>query len=81
MNPVIKAFLAMGLIGAGASVALAQEGMDTDGDGVYSYAELLAVYPTLDEEAFAALDVNGDGVVDNEEYAAAIEAGALVADG
>lgn len=53
--------------------------VDTDGDGVASFTELLAVYPTLTEEGFSAIDENGDGVVDDAEMAAAQEGGLIPA--
>lgn len=51
--------------------------VDTDGDGVASFTELLAVYPTLTEEGFSAIDANGDGVVDEAEMTAAVEGGLI----
>lgn len=51
--------------------------MDTDGDGVVSFAELQAAYPTLTEEAFSAIDANEDGVIDEAEMTAAQEAGII----
>lgn len=53
--------------------------MDTDQDGLYSYAEMLTEYADLTEEQYDALDTNGDGAVDAEELAAAIDSGALPA--
>ncbi|WP_298291589.1 hypothetical protein [uncultured Litoreibacter sp.] len=51
--------------------------VDTDGDGVASFTEMLAVYPTLTEEGFGAIDTNGDGVVDEAEMTAAQEGGLI----
>ncbi|WP_120502364.1 EF-hand domain-containing protein [Roseovarius sp. EL26] len=51
--------------------------VDTDGDGVVSFNELLAVYPTLTEEGFSAIDTNDDGVIDDAEMTAAQEAGII----
>ena len=59
---------------------MAQEGMDANGDGVFSYDEMLVAIPELTEETFIAIDVSGDGLVDPEEYAAAQEAGLVPAD-
>lgn len=59
--------------------ALAQSMIDTDGDGVYSFDEMLTAVPTLTEEAFIAVDVNGDGTLDEAELAAAQEAGIIPA--
>ncbi|MFV0336107.1 MAG: EF-hand domain-containing protein [Tropicimonas sp.] len=71
-----KSLLIAGLLAASALTAQAQ-GMveDTDGDGVYSMEELKAAYADLTDETFAAMDANGDGGVDADELAAAIEAG------
>ncbi|MFA5537780.1 MAG: EF-hand domain-containing protein [Gemmobacter sp.] len=65
---------ALALIGA---QAMAQEVVDTDGDGVYSLEELQASYPDLTPEGFASIDANGDGAVDPDELAAAIADGLL----
>lgn len=51
--------------------------VDSDGDGVASFTELLAVYPTLTEDGFSAIDANADGVVDEAEMAAAQEGGLI----
>ncbi|EPX78979.1 EF-hand domain-containing protein [Litoreibacter arenae] len=63
----------MGTMTASAAVA----DLDSDGDGVVSFTEMLAVYPTMTEEGFAAVDTNGDGVVDEEELTAATEGGLI----
>jgi Ca2+-binding EF-hand superfamily protein len=52
---------------------------DTDGDGVYSMEEMMVAYPSLTEDLFTTIDGNGDGAVDEEELAAALDAGVLVA--
>jgi len=46
-----------------------------------SMEELTVAYPALDVDAFAAIDVNADGSVDEAELNAAIEAGKLTNDG
>ena len=51
--------------------------IDTDGDNLASYTELVAVYPDLTEETFAAIDTSGDNFVDDTELTAALEAGTL----
>ena len=51
--------------------------IDTDGDGMASFAELQVSYPELTEEMFGEIDTNGDGLVDDEEMAIAIELGNL----
>jgi Ca2+-binding EF-hand superfamily protein len=60
-----------------AGVALGQAEIDTDGDGMVSYTELLLVMPDMTEEDFTALDANEDGMLDAEEFAAAEEAGLI----
>lgn len=52
---------------------------DSDGDGMFSFDEMLVAYPTLTEETFITIDTNGDGGIDEEELAAATEAGVLPA--
>jgi hypothetical protein len=51
--------------------------IDTDGDGMASFAELQVSYPELTEEVFGEIDTNGDGLVDDEEMAIAVELGNL----
>ncbi len=53
--------------------------IDVDADGMYSYPELQAVMPEMTEDQFVVLDVNGDGLLDADEIAAATEAGMLPA--
>lgn len=57
-------FAAFGLLSAGA--ALAQPGMDADGDGVITRAE----YEAAAAERFERLDANGDGELTAEEFRA-----------
>lgn len=68
-----------------AGAALAQEAdpnIDTDGDGMYSYPEMSAVYTDMTAEEFTMVDANGDGLVDMEEMTAATDAGLIpVTDG
>ena len=60
--------------------ALAQDmTIDTDGDGNFSYPELQAVMPDMPTETFTAMDANGDGLLDADEIAVAMEAGQLPA--
>ena len=51
--------------------------IDTDGDGMASFAELQVRYPDLTEDVFGDIDTNGDGLVDDEEMAIAVELGNL----
>ena len=61
---------------SGAAFA-AMADVDADGDGVASFTEMLAVYPTLTEDGFGAIDANADGVIDEAEMAAAQEGGLI----
>ena len=65
----------------GSSAAFAVAAYDTDGDGMVSFAEMLAVMPTLTEDTFAAVDANGDGLVDEAELVAAEASGLVPAAG
>lgn len=60
-----------------AGPALAATQADADGDGRLSWDEARAAYPDLTEDAFAAIDVNADGELDEEEVTAAREAGMM----
>lgn len=70
--------LSAALILAAGAVAAAGE-MDTDGDGVYSFNELLVAYPALTEDTYGTIDTNGDGGIDEAELASAMDAGILPA--
>lgn len=71
------AFATLAAIGL-ATTALAQEAeIDADGDGAYSYPELLVALPDLTEDEFTVMDGNGDGLLDEVEIAAATEAGLM----
>ena len=52
--------------------------VDQDGDGMASFDEIVAAYPDVTEDQFAAMDTNGDGTLDEAEMTAAMEAGQLV---
>ena len=61
--------------------AVSAEGeIDTDGDGLLSYNELLAAHPELTEETFVSIDTNADGAVDADEMKMASESGLLPAE-
>ena len=61
------------------TIAFAQADLDTDGDGMMSFAELVVAYPDLTEETFTAIDADADGSVSEAEMSAAIEAGVIPA--
>lgn len=67
---------ALGVLAAGAAFAQTEE-LDTDGDGMVSYAEILVVVPDMSEADFVTLDMNADGMLDADEIAAAQEAGLI----
>lgn len=46
-------------------------------DTPWTMEEFLAIHPDVGADVFAQIDTNGDGMVDAEEYEAAIEAGLL----
>lgn len=78
--------MALGLVATAAlatmaTVANAATEMDSDGDGMYSFAELLVGYPTLTEETYTVMDANADGAVDPGELTAAQEGGLYPAEG
>lgn len=75
MKKQVFALAAATLMATSAFASVAE--LDTDGDGVVSFTEMLAAYPTLTEEGFGAVDTNGDGVVDVEEFTAATEGGLI----
>ena len=53
---------------ASARAKLSFEAMDTDHDGWISYEEVIAVYPTTEEDAFDVYDKDRDGVLDMKEW-------------
>lgn len=69
------------IIALSATALSAQSEMDTDGDGLLSYNELLAAYPAMTEEVFTAIDTNSDGAVDADEMTVANDAGLLPTEG
>ncbi len=59
--------------------AFAAAHLDTDGDGMMSYDELLVAYPDLTEETYGEIDTDDDGAVSADELTAAVEAGTVPA--
>ncbi len=79
-NTVLSATFGV-LLGWTASTAFAQDLPaipDSDGDGLWSQADLQAVFPDLGAEAFVSIDANADGRVDRAELAAAVADGAVM---
>lgn len=56
------------------------QGADANGDGLLTIDEVQAVYPDVTAEAFAAMDVDGDGALNAEEMEAAQASGDLPSD-
>lgn len=69
------------MIALSATALSAQSEVDTDGDGVLSYNEMLAAHPALTEEGFVAIDTNADGAIDADELKMANEAGLIPSEG
>lgn len=74
---VLLALAGLSMIAFSVNAATDLTKIDTDGDGMYSFAEMLVAYPDLGETTFNAVDVNGDGMLNEAELTAAIEAGVL----
>lgn len=62
-----------------APVSAAVSDIDTDGDGLASFDEMVVAHPEMTKETFDEVDTSGDGFVDEAEHAAAVEAGLLIA--
>ena len=64
-----------------ASIGMSAQAMtadiDTDGDGMASFAELQVAFPELTEVLFQEIDTDADGLVNDEEMAIAVELGNL----
>lgn len=69
--------LALIIAAAGTAPLMAQDMIDANEDGFLSLAEIQAVYPDVTETDFTEADANGDGLLDEEELAAAREAGLI----
>ncbi|MBF9060706.1 hypothetical protein HKCCSP123_16110 [Rhodobacterales bacterium HKCCSP123] len=63
-------------VGAGHAMGQAAS-IDTDGDGMVSYTELLMALPEITEAEFRALDADADGLLSPEELTVAEEAGLI----
>ncbi len=62
---------------AAAPAAAGGSDIDSDGDGLYSLAELRVFYPTLTADAYRRIDANGDGAVSPSEFRAGQDDGLL----
>ncbi len=80
MTRTTKLMAPLAVLTALAVPALAQEAaIDINGDGMYSFPEIQAVMPEMAEEDFTTLDTSGDGLLDADEIAVAVDAGLLPA--
>jgi hypothetical protein len=52
--------------------------VDTDGDNLATYAEMIVAYPDLTEDVFFEFDTSGDSFLNETEMSAALEAGVLI---
>lgn len=68
-----------GLLAAAAAHAVTMAELDSDADGMASFAEVLEIMPDMSVESFELVDLNGDGLIDLDELTAAQEAGLLPA--
>jgi len=53
--------------------------IDTNGDGLMSIDEVLAVYPDMTADVFSEIDTNGDGAIDDAEMVAGQDLGLIPA--
>ncbi len=73
------ATLILGMVSAGHAMGQA-ETLDTDGDGMVSYTEIVVAMPEMTQEDYDALDLDGDGLLNAEELTAAEDAGLLMSE-
>jgi len=80
MTRTLKLIAPIAVLSALAVPGFAQSAdIDLNGDGMYSYPEVQAVMPEMSEDDFSVLDASGDGLLDADEIAAAVDAGILPA--
>lgn len=73
-----KISVTLAALGVLAFPALAQSTLeDADGNGAFSFTELLVAYPKLTEEHFVMLDTDESGDVSPAELSAGMDAGLL----
>lgn len=75
MKKLVLTLGALSILAAAQAATAMTEVEDTDGNGTYSYEELLVAFPGLTEESFADADADGNGELSAGELAAAEEAG------
>lgn len=80
MKSLTTLLFGLGALGlASAASAAAFTDVDSNGDGAITAAEFTAVYPDVGQDVWLTIDANADGVLTEDEHAAAIEAGLLPA--
>ena len=75
----IPILVATGVLTATMAAAATIEEMDSNGDSMVTFDELLAVMPGLSEDRFRLVDTDEDGIIDADELANAREKGLLPA--
>ena len=80
MTKFIAILLGLGLL-ANAALAASENAVeiDTNGDGLMTIDEVRAVFPDVSVEAFAEVDTNDDGALDDAEMVAGQEQGLIPA--
>lgn len=69
--------MAIGFLTATMAAAATIKEMDSNGDGMVTFDELLAVMPGISEDRFRLMDTDADGIIDADELANAREKGLL----
>lgn len=75
-----RTILSLSILALGTGTAFAQMDapdfatLDADQSGLLSFEEVTAAWPALTVDAFGAVDANADGTLDEEEFAALVEA-------
>ena len=75
----IPILVATGVLTATMAAAASIEEMDSNGDSMVTFDELLAVMPGLSEDRFRLVDTDEDGIINADELANAREKGLLPA--
>lgn len=80
MTKFIAILLGLGFL-ANSAIAMGENAaeIDTNGDGLMTIDEVQAVFPEVSAEAFAEVDVNDDGALDDAEMVAGQEQGLIPA--
>ncbi|MDF1669035.1 MAG: EF-hand domain-containing protein [Roseovarius sp.] len=76
MTKFIAIVLGLGFL---ANSAIAATEIDANGDGMMTIDEVQAVFPDVSIEAFAEVDTNDDGALDDAEMVAGQEQGLIPA--